>query len=71
MSLVTVLKPQIEKIKVHKQVSQLSPTERRLNQMTAIMLNKKMDAKVKDRLLRELVAESQVEKALKQRGINV
>jgi hypothetical protein len=71
MSLVSKLRPHVEDLKVHKQVTKLSPTEQRLNQMTAIILNKRMDPKVKDRLLKDIVSESRVEKALKERGITV
>jgi hypothetical protein len=71
MSLVQKLKPHLEELKVHKQVTELSPTERRLNQMTMIITNKTMDPKTKDRLLKDLVAESQVEKVLKAKGIKV
>jgi hypothetical protein len=71
MSLVSKLRPHVEDLKVHKQVSKLSPTEQRLNQMTAIILNKRMDPKVKDRLLKDIVSESRVEKALKERGITI
>ncbi len=71
MSLVSKLKPHIEDLKVHKPPMELSPTERRLNQLTALMLNKKMDAKVRDRLMREIVNDSQIEKKLKSMGIKV
>jgi len=36
-----------------------------------LILNKRMDPKVKDKLLKELVAESQVEKALRDRGVRL
>jgi hypothetical protein len=71
LSLVTVLKPQLAKIKVHKRVVDLNSTERRLNRMTAIILNPRYDKATKDKLLKEIVAESQVEKALKQRGVKL
>ena len=71
MSLVSKLKPHIEDLKVHKQPTMLSPTERRLNQMTALILNKKMDPKIRDRLLKEIVADSQIEKRLKTMGIKI
>ena len=71
MSLVAKLKPHIEELKVHKQVSKLSPTERRLNQMAAIIMNKKMDQSTKDKLLKAIVAESQIEKVLKSKGISL
>jgi hypothetical protein len=69
MSLATQLRPHVEKLKVHKKVTDLNPTERRLNQMTAIILNKQMRADVKQRLLKQLVAESQIEKKLE--GMNI
>jgi len=71
MSLVQKLKPHLEELKVHKKVTDLSPTERRLNQMTAIITNSRWTKEQKDKMLREIVAESQVEKVLKQKGIKV
>jgi ribosomal protein L19 len=71
MSLATKLRPHVEELKVHKKITDLSPTERRLNQMTAVILNKTMSKATKDKILRKIVSESQVEKALKQRGITV
>ena len=71
MSIAAKLKPHVEDLKVHKQVGLLNPTEQRLNQMTAIILNKRMNPKTKDRLLRDIVSESRVQKALEQRGIRV
>lgn len=71
MSLTAKLKPYLAEIKVHKQVSKLTSTERRLNQMTAIILNKKMAQSTKDKLLKDIVAESQVEAALRKRGVNL
>jgi hypothetical protein len=68
-SLVSKLRPHVEDLKVHKQVSKLNRTEQRLNQMTAVILNKKLSKETKDKILRGIVADSQVEKALKQRGI--
>lgn len=71
MSLVSKLKPHLEELKVHKQVGQLTPTERRLNQITAIILNPRWTSEQKDKMLKEIVAESQVEKLLKTKGIKV
>lgn len=71
MSLVQKLKPHIEELKVHKKVTELNSTERRLNQMTAIILNPRWSKEQKDKMLKEIVAESQVEKALKLKGIRI
>lgn len=71
MSLVLKLKPHVEDLKVHKPVTKLSPTERRLNFMTAIIMRTDLSREQKDKMLKEIVAESQVEKALKERGIQI
>jgi len=70
-SLEKQLKPHVEKLKVHKPPLKLTGTERRLNQMTAIILNKKMSQEVKDRLLKKLVADSQIEARLEEMNIHV
>lgn len=49
----------------------MTSTERRLNFMTAIILNKSLSKEEKDKRLRKIVADSQIEKALKQRGITI
>jgi hypothetical protein len=71
MSLVTKLKPHLEELKVHKQPTKQTSTERRLTQMTMIITNPRWTREQKDKMLREIVAESQVEKALKDKGIKV
>jgi hypothetical protein len=71
MSLTVQLKRHLPKLKTHKSIREMSPTERRLNFMTAIILNKNLTKEEKDKRLKRLVAESQVEKLLKQRGIKV
>jgi hypothetical protein len=71
LSLVAKLKPHLEDLKVHKPVTELNGTERRLNQMTAIILNKNMSKEQKDKLLKTIVDESRVEKALKKKGIKL
>lgn len=72
MSLVTKLRPQVEKIKVKgKKFGEMSNTDRRLNFMTAIILNKNLSKEEKDKRLRKIVAESQVEKALKEKGVKI
>lgn len=71
MSLVQKLKPHVEELKVHKPVTKLSSTERRLNFMTAIIMRKDLSREQKDKMLREIVAESQVEKALRDKGIKL
>jgi hypothetical protein len=71
MSLVTKLRPHVEELKVHKKFGEMSATDRRLNFMTAIILNKTLSKEEKDKRLRKIVAEAGVEKALRQRGVKV
>jgi len=49
----------------------MSATDRRLNFMTAIILNKSLSKEEKDKRLRKIVAEAGVEKALKLRGVRI
>lgn len=49
----------------------MTPTERRLNQITAIILNPKWSREEKDRMLKNIVAESQVEKLLREKGVRI
>jgi hypothetical protein len=71
LSLVQKLRPHVEELKVHKKFGEMSATDRRLNFMTAIILNKTLSKEEKDKRLRKIVAEAGMEKALKQRGISV
>jgi hypothetical protein len=71
MSLVTKLRPHVEELKVHKKFGEMSATDRRLNFMTAIILNKTLSKEEKDKRLRKIVAEAGVEKALKARGVRI
>lgn len=71
MSLVEKLKPKVASLKVHKQIGAMTATERRLNFMTAIILNKNLSKEEKDKRLKKIVAEAGMEKALKDRGVKV
>jgi site-specific recombinase len=72
MSLSQQLKPHVEDLKTKgKRVTDMSSTERRLNFMTAVIVNPKLTKETKDKILRKIVAESQIEKALKDRGITI
>jgi hypothetical protein len=71
LSLVSKLKPHVAALKVHKPITEMNATERRLNFMTAIILNKTLSKEEKDKRLRKIVAESQMEKALKDRGVKL
>ena len=71
MSLVQKLKPKVSDMKVHKRIGDMNATERRLNFMTAIILNKSLSKEEKDKRLKKIVAEAGMEKALRDRGVKV
>lgn len=71
MSLVAKLKPHIDDLKVHKRIGDMTATERRLNFMTAIILNKNLSKEEKDKRLKKIVSESQMEKVLRDRGVKL
>lgn len=71
MSLVQKLRPHVEDLKVHKKFGEMSATDRRLNFMTAIILNNKLSKEEKNKRLRKIVAEAGVEKALRELGVKV
>lgn len=71
MSIVAKLKPHVEDLKVHKRISDMTNTERRLNFMTAIIMNKSLTNAEKDSRLKKIVAESQIEKKLREMGIKI
>jgi hypothetical protein len=71
LSLSQKLKPHVADLKVHKPIADMTRTERRLNFMTAIILNKSLSKEEKDKRLKKIVSESQMEKALKDRGVKL